>query len=94
MAHVGRHGYPVPEVFGAHGTDLIMERIDGPTMARALIDGELGIDHFVALARLLDRALAIRLGNRTMSPDELAALPTAAARVQAAADANHRRDND
>lgn len=189
MAHVGRHGYPVPEIFEAHGADLIMERIDGPTMARALVDGELGIadaaamiadllarlhelpppagaeagtvvvhldlhpenvmvtdagpkvidwcnattgpadldtalsalivaqvaigsidhpigtaagefvDRFVALApgnptRLLDRALAIRLGNRTMSPEELAALPTAAARVRAAADANHRRDND
>ncbi|HEX6715115.1 MAG TPA: phosphotransferase, partial [Thermoleophilaceae bacterium] len=32
MRHAGAHGLPVPEVFAADGTDLVMERIDGPTM--------------------------------------------------------------
>jgi aminoglycoside phosphotransferase (APT) family kinase protein len=32
MQHVRAHGYPVPEVFDASGTDLVMERIEGPTM--------------------------------------------------------------
>jgi aminoglycoside phosphotransferase (APT) family kinase protein len=177
MAHVGSYGYPVPDVYDAYGPDLIMERIDGPTMAQALIAGEIGVpdgaalladllgrlhevpappgaaggacvvhldlhpenvmltaagpkvidwcnatagaadldtalsalivaqvaigsidhpmgpaageflDRFLALApgdpvRLLDDALALRLANVTMSADELAALPSAAARVR------------
>jgi aminoglycoside phosphotransferase (APT) family kinase protein len=32
MRHVREHGYPVPEVFDASGDDLVMERLDGPTM--------------------------------------------------------------
>lgn len=32
MRHVRAHGYPVPEVFDAGGTDLVMERVAGPTM--------------------------------------------------------------
>ena len=32
MEHARRHGYPVPEVYEARGRDLVMERVDGPTM--------------------------------------------------------------
>ena len=32
MQHVRAHGYPVPEVFDAAGTDLVMERLQGTTM--------------------------------------------------------------
>jgi aminoglycoside phosphotransferase (APT) family kinase protein len=32
MAHVRAHGYPAPEVFDAAGPDLVMARVDGPTM--------------------------------------------------------------
>lgn len=32
MQHLRAHGVPVPEVFEADGTDLVMERLDGPTM--------------------------------------------------------------
>ena len=32
MAHLRRHGYPVPEVFDADGADLVMERLHGTTM--------------------------------------------------------------
>ncbi len=32
MEHARRHGYPVPAVYEAGGRDLVLERIDGPTM--------------------------------------------------------------
>jgi aminoglycoside phosphotransferase (APT) family kinase protein len=32
MDHARRHGYPVPEVYESNGRDLVMERLDGPTM--------------------------------------------------------------
>ena len=32
MEHLRAHGTPVPEVFDAAGSDLVMERLDGPTM--------------------------------------------------------------
>jgi tRNA A-37 threonylcarbamoyl transferase component Bud32 len=34
MQHVRSHGYPAPEVIAVAGRDLVMERIDGPTMLR------------------------------------------------------------
>ncbi|MFG2048297.1 phosphotransferase [Micromonospora sp. NPDC048935] len=41
MAYVGSLGFPVPTVYQARGTDLVMERLDGPTMLSALVAGEL-----------------------------------------------------
>jgi aminoglycoside phosphotransferase (APT) family kinase protein len=35
MRHLHLHGYPVPEVHDADGGDLVMERLDGPTMLDA-----------------------------------------------------------
>jgi tRNA A-37 threonylcarbamoyl transferase component Bud32 len=32
MRHLAAHGFPVPEVFDADGTDLVMERLDGRDM--------------------------------------------------------------
>ena len=32
MQWVAAHGYPVPNVVAVHGPDLVMERLDGPTM--------------------------------------------------------------
>jgi aminoglycoside phosphotransferase (APT) family kinase protein len=32
MRYLSDHGYPVPSVVDAHGADLVMERLDGPTM--------------------------------------------------------------
>jgi aminoglycoside phosphotransferase (APT) family kinase protein len=32
MEHARRHGFPVPAVHEASGRDLVMERVDGPTM--------------------------------------------------------------
>lgn len=36
MGHARGHGVPVPEVFEVSGTDIIMERVSGPTMLDAL----------------------------------------------------------
>ena len=32
MRHCAAHGYPVPDVFDADGPDIVMQRLDGPTM--------------------------------------------------------------
>lgn len=32
MRHCAAHGYPVPEVVDAAGPDIVMQRLDGPTM--------------------------------------------------------------
>src|SRR5690606_5452482 len=42
MAYLHGLGYPVPEVYEAAGADLVMERVDGPTLLRALAAGEVG----------------------------------------------------
>jgi aminoglycoside phosphotransferase (APT) family kinase protein len=40
MAHVARYGFPVPEVFTARGRELVMERLDGPSLLEALAAGQ------------------------------------------------------
>jgi len=56
MAHAAGHGYPVPAVFSASGPDMVMERLNGPTMAEAALSGELSMeDSAVILADLLRR---------------------------------------
>ncbi|GID25912.1 hypothetical protein Abr02nite_08950 [Paractinoplanes brasiliensis] len=60
MRHVGRHGFPVPRVFAADGPDLILERLEGPTMATVLLDGSMSIhDGAAILAELLGRLHAL-----------------------------------
>lgn len=36
MRHVRNHGYPVPEVFDADGPDMVMARVDGPSMLQVM----------------------------------------------------------
>jgi aminoglycoside phosphotransferase (APT) family kinase protein len=36
MRHARAHGYPAPEVFSAAGRDMVLERIEGPTMLAAM----------------------------------------------------------
>jgi len=56
MAYAGGLGYPVPRVFSAHGPDIVMERLDGPTMAQALFAGTLAVtEGATMLADLLRR---------------------------------------
>ncbi|MFB7943791.1 phosphotransferase [Kitasatospora phosalacinea] len=51
MAHLAGHGYPVPAAWpGERPTDLLMERLDGPTVAQAVTTGTLAPD---AAGRLL-----------------------------------------
>jgi tRNA A-37 threonylcarbamoyl transferase component Bud32 len=49
MAYVGGLGFPVPAVYEASGADMVMERLDGPTMAQALTGGTLDIPAGAAL---------------------------------------------
>lgn len=60
MAHVAAHGFPVPEVYEAGGADLVMRRLDGPTMLDALLHGRVALDDGAAiLAELHERLHAI-----------------------------------
>lgn len=42
MRHLGALGYPVPRVYSVDHADMVLERLDGPTMLRALATGQLG----------------------------------------------------
>ncbi len=37
MKHLHEHGFPVPQLFSADGPDMVVERVDGPTMLDALV---------------------------------------------------------
>ncbi|GAA3817389.1 phosphotransferase [Streptomyces phyllanthi] len=54
MEHVRGYGYPVPEVRAADGTEMVVERLAGPTMLGAFGLGLLGpAEAGAALGRLL-----------------------------------------
>lgn len=57
MRHVAALGFPVPTLFTAEGSDLVMERLHGPTLLQALAAEELslqdGADIMVDLHRRL-----------------------------------------
>ncbi|MCD9872695.1 phosphotransferase [Streptomyces guryensis] len=62
MEHVRAHGYPVPRVrlCDSTPTELVMERLSGPTMLEARLAGSLGADEAGAiLADLLRRLHAV-----------------------------------
>ena len=42
MRWVGKHGFPVPAVGRVDGADMVIERLDGPTLAEAAIAGDVG----------------------------------------------------
>jgi serine/threonine protein kinase len=72
MRYVAEHGYPVPRIeeVRADGTEIVMERIDGPIMMDAMVrpPWKLG-DHLRLLADLHDRL------HRIPGPEWLAAMP-------------------
>lgn len=86
MEHVRGHGFPVPGVRLATRTDLVMERLSGPTMLEAFGVGLLGPrEAGVTLARLL-RALhavparvsadpAVRVLHLDLHPDNVMLTP-------------------
>ncbi|GIH95235.1 phosphotransferase [Planobispora siamensis] len=55
MRHARRHGFPAPEVFDVEGPDILMERVEGPSlmaeMARAPGDAPRRIRLLVTLLR-------------------------------------------
>jgi streptomycin 6-kinase len=75
MSYLAGLGYPVPHVHSASGADLILERLDGPTMTGAFAAGQLGVDEGAAiLADLHDRLH--RLPPRPGPPSGLHQLPS------------------
>lgn len=52
MAHVAEAGYPVPRVHSVAGNDIVMDRIEGPTMLERLVEAPW---RAVASARTLAR---------------------------------------
>jgi aminoglycoside phosphotransferase (APT) family kinase protein len=60
-------GYPVPAVHGVSGADMLMERIDGPTLAEAMLSGRISVaDGAAILASLHDRLHAIGTDDGAM----------------------------
>lgn len=54
-------GYPVPAVHHVTGPDLVMERVDGPTLADAMLAGGITVEDAARLlAGLHDRLHAVR----------------------------------
>ena len=69
MRYVAAHGYPVPAVHSADNTDLVMERVDGPTMLAALRDGELSADRAGRMLAELQTALHAIAARDPAEPD-------------------------
>ncbi|WP_405971816.1 phosphotransferase [Streptomyces sp. NBC_00988] len=77
MEHVRAHGYPVPRVrtedLGTSRTDLVMERLTGPTMVEAFVAGAIdAVEAGAVLASLLRQLHAIpgrRPGTRVLHLD-------------------------
>jgi Ser/Thr protein kinase RdoA (MazF antagonist) len=57
MRHVAGHGYPVPKVHHADGPDLVLDRLDGPTLAQAAVTGDLSPADLGELLADLHRSL-------------------------------------
>jgi aminoglycoside phosphotransferase (APT) family kinase protein len=57
MTYAAALGFPVPEVYAAAGTDLVMERLDGPTLLQALLAGDIRAETAGELLASLHRQL-------------------------------------
>ena len=57
MTHVRMQGYPVPQVYAASGRQLVLEHLDGLTLANGLWPGRLGVDDGAAMLADLLRQL-------------------------------------
>jgi tRNA A-37 threonylcarbamoyl transferase component Bud32 len=72
MAFVAGHGYPVPTIFDVDGADLVMERIDGPTMLGALGAGTLDVAQAAStLAQLQNRLHSLPGRTAALSGDRV-----------------------
>ncbi|MEU4558747.1 phosphotransferase [Actinoplanes sp. NPDC023936] len=67
MAYLSRLDFPTPRVYEADGADLVLERLDGPTLSGAFLDGRISVaEGAVCLADLHRRLhdLPARSGRR------------------------------
>jgi Ser/Thr protein kinase RdoA (MazF antagonist) len=69
MEHARRHGYPVPAARALNATDIVMTRVDGPTMLSDMMrrPWRMG-SHAATLARLHARLHAIRAPDGLPAP--------------------------
>lgn len=58
MAHAADHGYPVPRVHDATATDLVLDRLHGPTLMQAWQHRPWRIDHHAEILADLHNRLA------------------------------------
>jgi tRNA A-37 threonylcarbamoyl transferase component Bud32 len=71
MDHVAAMGYPVPVVYDVDGSDLVMERLDGPTMAEGLQSGALEVPAAAKiLADLHDHLHSLPPGADVEDPED------------------------
>ena len=67
MTHLRAHNYPVPEVFDAAGADIVMERLDGPTMVDAFARRPWRLSTYAhQLADLIGRLQAVPLPDHDL----------------------------
>ena len=59
MRHVAAHGFPVPTLYSADGSDLVMERLHGPTLLQALAAGEVNLQDGAEIMADLHRRLHV-----------------------------------
>ncbi len=57
MAYVAAHGVPVPVVRSVDGPDMVLTRVNGPTMGDALLTGRVGLDDGAGMLAHLHRVL-------------------------------------
>ncbi|HUC27606.1 MAG TPA: phosphotransferase [Streptosporangiaceae bacterium] len=57
MVHARAHGVPVPEVFGASGTDIVMAYVAGPTMLQDLTRRPWTLERHAGLLAALHRKI-------------------------------------
>lgn len=57
MRHVAKYGYPVPAVREIEGADMIVQRLDGPTLGDAAIAGDLSATEIGTIHADLHRRL-------------------------------------
>ena len=57
QAWVQRQGFAAPEVFEASGTDMVLERISGPTLVDAMLAGDVSYDDAATMLASLHAGL-------------------------------------
>ncbi|MGV8968485.1 MAG: phosphotransferase [Cellulomonas sp.] len=59
LQHVVEHGFPAPAMYSCEGSDLVLERLHGPTLLQALAAGEFSLQDSVEIMADLHRRLHV-----------------------------------